>query len=85
MNVFDAIPADARALIIEELNRRNPALLAELRTTQQPTNNQSDAIVLGVLAPALKETFGPEHVPSDYGLAIERAIDAYFEAWPLHR
>ena len=84
-NVLDAIPDDARVLIVEELERRNPALLAELRAAKKPTNDQSDGVVLGVLAPALRENFGPEYVPNDYGLAVERAIDAYLEAWPIHR
>jgi hypothetical protein len=84
-NVFDVIPDPARALIIEELERRNPTLLAELRTVQTPTNDQSDSVVLGVLAPALRENFGPDYVPNEYGLAIEAAIDAYLEAWPIRR
>jgi|GEM_PF-6430481 len=84
-NVFDAIPDDARVLIIKELERRNPALLQDLRTSAKPTNAQSDGVVLGVLAPALQETFGPDYTPDEYGLSVERAIDAYLEAWPIHR
>ncbi|MGH3561074.1 MAG: hypothetical protein ACRDTN_04535 [Mycobacterium sp.] len=84
-NVFDAVPPEPRALIVEELARRNPALLDELRGTEKPTNDQSDAVVLGVLAVALRANFGPGHVPNEYGLAIERAIDAYLEAWPIYR
>ena len=84
-NVFDAISNDARVLIAEELERRNPALLAELRAAEKPTNDQSDDVVLGVLAPALRENLGPGHVPNEYGLAVERAIDAYLEAWPIYR
>ena len=84
-NVLDAIPDDARVLIVEELERRNPALLAELRAANKPTNDQSDGVVLGVLAPALRENFGPAYVPNEYGLAVERAIDAYLEAWPIYR
>ncbi|OBA57284.1 hypothetical protein A5647_24685 [Mycobacterium sp. 1100029.7] len=83
--VFDAIPDRARALIVEELERRNPVLLAELRAAQKPTNDQSDGVVSGVLAPALRENFGPDYAPTEYGLAIEAAIDAYLEAWPIHR
>jgi hypothetical protein len=84
-NVLGAIPHQARVLIIEELKRRNPALLAELVTTKKPTNDQSDGVVLGTLAPALRENFGPDDVPNEYGLAVERAIDAYLEAWPIYR
>jgi DNA-binding HxlR family transcriptional regulator len=54
-NVLDAIRGDARVLIVEELERRNPALLAELRAADEPTSDQSDGVVLGVLAPALRE------------------------------
>jgi hypothetical protein len=72
-------------LIAEELKRRNPALSAELRPAAEPTIDQSDGVVLGVLACALRENFGPEDVPNEYGLAVERAIDAYLEAWPIRR
>ncbi|MET3101135.1 hypothetical protein ABXU90_20485, partial [Mycobacterium tuberculosis] len=34
---------------------------------------------------ALMKTFGPDWVPNDYGLKIERAIDAYLETWPIYR
>jgi hypothetical protein len=84
-NVLDAIPNDARVLIIDELKQRNPALLAELRAAEKPTNDQSDGVVLGVLTPALRENFGTEYVPNEYGLAVERAIDAYLEVWPIYR
>jgi hypothetical protein len=84
-DVLDAIPDHPRALIIDELERRNPALLAELRSAQKPTNDQSDDLVLGVLAPAFRENFGPDYAPNEYGLAVEAAIDAYLDAWPIHR
>jgi hypothetical protein len=84
-NVLDAIPGEARELIIDELERRNPALLAELRAAKRPTNDQSDGVVLGVLAAALRENFGPDYAPNEYGLAVERAVDAYLEAWPIYR
>lgn len=84
-NVLDAIPTEPRALIVEELTLRNPDLLAELRGTQKPTNEQSDALVLGVLTKALMKTFGPDWVPNEYGLAIERAINTYLEVWPICR
>ena len=83
--VLDAIPNEVRALIVDELERRNPALLAELRTADEPTTEQSDGVVLGVLTPALRENFGPEYVPTEYGRAVERAIDAYLEVWPIYR
>jgi hypothetical protein len=82
---LEAIPDDARVLIVAELQRRNPALLAELRTADEPTSDQSDGVVLGVLTPALRENFGPEYVPTEYGRAVERAIDAYLEVWPIYR
>ncbi|REA10110.1 hypothetical protein C3R28_15600, partial [Mycobacterium tuberculosis] len=63
---------------------RNPALFDELRRTEKPTNEQSDAVI-DVLSDALMKTFGPDWVPNDYGLKIERAIDAYLETWPIYR
>jgi hypothetical protein len=83
--VLDAMPDEARVLIVEELERRNPALLAELRTSDKPTNEESDGVVLGVLTSALSASYGPGHTPNEYGLAVGRAIDAYLEAWPIYR
>jgi hypothetical protein len=83
-NVLDAIPDEARVLIVTELERRNPGLLAELRTTDKPTNEQSDAIV-NALSYALSANYGPGHMPNEYGRAVERAIDAYLEVWPIYR
>jgi len=39
-NVLDAIPHQARVLIIEELKRRNPALLAELCSTKKVASSR---------------------------------------------
>jgi len=83
-NVLDAVPPDHRALILEELKRRNPDLVAELGDADRPTNSQSDAIV-NALSSALSANYGPGHMPNDYGLAVERAIDAFLEAWPICR
>jgi hypothetical protein len=83
--ILDGIPDEVRVLIVDELERRNPALLAELRTADKPTNEQSDGVVLGVLTSALRENFGPEYEPNEYGRAVERAIDGYLEVWPIYR
>ncbi|WP_234715181.1 hypothetical protein, partial [Mycobacterium tuberculosis] len=74
-NVLDAISTEHRPVIEQELENRNPALFDELRRTEKPTNEQSDAVI-DVLSDALMKTFGPDWVPNDYGLKIERAIDA---------
>lgn len=83
-NVLDAISTEHRPVIEQELENRNPALFDELRRTEKPTNEQSDAVI-DVLSDALMKTFGPDWVPNDYGLKIERAIDAYLETWPIYR
>jgi hypothetical protein len=83
-NVLNAVPADHRALILDELERRNPDLVKELSDAERPTDSQSDAIV-NALSYALSANYGPGHTPNEYGLAVERAIDAYLEAWPLYR
>jgi hypothetical protein len=83
-NVLDAIPAEARAVIVDELTRRDSALLAELRNRQEPTAEQSDA-VNQLLASAIIENMGPDWTPNEHGLAVERAVTTYFEVWPLYR
>jgi hypothetical protein len=83
-NALDAVPAEARAVIVDELTRRDPALLAELRDVQEPTTEQSDA-VNRLLATAIIESMGPDWTPSAHGLAVERAVTTFFEVWPLYR
>jgi hypothetical protein len=82
-NVFDAIPAEARAVIVDELTR-DPALLTALRIAQEPTVEQSEA-VNDLLARAIVESMGPDWTPNEHGLAVERAVTTYFEVWPLYR
>ena len=83
-NTLDAIPPEARGVIVDELTRRDSALLAELRNTQEPTTEQSDA-VNHLLASAIIENMGPDWIPNEHGLAVERAVTTYFEVWPLYR
>lgn len=80
-NVLDAIPPESRALIVEELMRRNPDLLEELRAARKPTNDQSHYVV-DLLIDALSENYGPGHIPNERGKAIDDAIADYFLAWP---
>ncbi len=83
-DILDAIPAEARDVIVDELNRRDPTLLAELRGAQEPTTEQSDAVNL-LLARAIIESMGPDWTPDEHGLAVERAVTTYFEVWPTYR
>jgi hypothetical protein len=83
-NILDAIPAEARAVIVDELDRRDPALLAELRSAQEPTTEQSYAVNL-LLARAIIESLGPDWTPNEHGLAVERAVTTFFEVWPTSR
>jgi hypothetical protein len=83
-NALDAIPAEARAVIVDELTHRDPALLAELRDAQEPTTEQSDA-VNRLLATAIIESMGPDWTPNEHGLAVERAVKTFFEVWPTRR
>jgi hypothetical protein len=83
-HVLDAVPCAHRALILDELKRRNPGLIEELSDVERPTNSQSDAVV-HALCRALSANYGPGHMPNEYGLAVERAIDAYLEVWPIYR
>jgi hypothetical protein len=85
-NVLDAVPPDNRALILDELKRRDPDpdLVEELHDAERPTSAQSDAVI-NALSLGLSANYGPGHMPNEYGLAVERAIDAYLEAWPIRR
>lgn len=80
-NALDPIPAEARAIINQELSNRDPVLLEELRNTNEPTNNQRDA-VNELLAIAVIKSMGPDWVPNAHGLAVEDAVCAFNEVWP---
>jgi hypothetical protein len=83
-NALDAVPAEARAVIVDELTHRDPALLADLRDTQEPTTEQRDAVER-LLASALINSMGPDWTPNEHGLAVERAVKTFLEVWPMHR
>lgn len=83
-NALDAVPAEARAVIVDELTHRDPALLADLRGTQEPTTEQRDAVER-LLASAVINSMGPDWTPNEHGLAVERAVKTFLEVWPTHR
>ena len=78
-NVLDAISPKRRAVIIDELTRQNPTMLAELRAAQEPSSEQTRAVV-DVLIIEMMNNFGPDCQPNDRGRAIEKAIGAYYSA-----
>ena len=83
-NALDALPSESAAVIVDELTRHDPALLAELRNAQEPTTEQR-AAVEQLLANAVVESLGPDWTPNEHGLAAERAVKAFLEVWPLYR
>ena len=83
-DALSAIPAEARAVIVDELTHRDPALLADLRGTQEPTTEQRDAVER-LLAGAAINSMGTDWTPNEHGLAVERAVKTFLEVWPTHR
>ena len=83
-NALDAIPPESAAVIVDELTRRDPELLAELRSAKEPTTEQR-AAVNRLLASAVIKSLGPNWTPNEYGLAVERAVKAFLEVLPLYR
>lgn len=81
---FEAISPELQPVIKIELQRRNPALLNELWFCGEPTIDQREAVEK-LLAEALIENIGDDYVPNEHGLQIERAINAFLEAWPIQR
>jgi hypothetical protein len=83
-NALDAVPAEARAVIVDELTHRDPGLLAELRGTQEPSTEQRDAVER-LLASAVINNMGADWTPNEHGLAVERAVKTFLEVWPTRR
>ncbi|OBK50274.1 hypothetical protein [Mycobacterium kubicae] len=82
--VLDMIPPEHRAVIVDELARRDSALLAQLRDAQEPTTQQREAVE-HLLATAVIKSLGSDNIPNERGLAVERAVKAFLEAWPIYR
>ena len=83
MNALDDLPPESSAVIVDELTKSDPGLLAQLRGSQEPSNEQR-AAVNELLARAVIRSLGPDWVPSAHGLAVERAVKAFLEKWPLN-
>jgi hypothetical protein len=83
-NALDAVPAEARAVIVDELTHPDPALLADLRETQEPSTEQRDAVER-LLASAVINSMGPDWTPNEHSLAVERAMKTFLEVWTMHR
>ena len=82
-SALDALPPEASAIIADELAGADPKLLAQLRSTHEPTNEQRQA-VNELLARAVVSSMGADWVPNTHGLAVERAVKAFLEHWPLN-
>jgi len=76
---LDAVARDSPAVIEQELERLDPALLLALRGVDQPTTEQRHAVEQ-LLANSLMQNFDADYVPNARGLQIERAISAFLEA-----
>ena len=83
MNALNALPPESSAVIVDELTESDPDVLAQLRSTQEPTNEQRAAVDV-LLARAVIKSLGPEWTPNAHGLAVERAVKAFLEKWPLN-
>jgi hypothetical protein len=84
MNALDDLPPESSAVIVDELTKSDPSLLAQLRSSQEPSNEQR-AAVNELLASAVVRSMGSDWVPNAHGLAVERAVKAFLEKWPLNR
>jgi hypothetical protein len=80
---LDALPPESSAIITDELAGADPNLLAQLRSTHEPTNAQR-AAVNELLARAVVRSMGADWAPNAHGLAVERAVKAFLEHWPLN-
>jgi hypothetical protein len=83
-SALDALPPDSSAIIADELASADPNLLAQLRSTHEPTNEQRQA-VNELLARAVVRSMGDDWVPNAHGLAVERAVKRFLEVWPIYR
>lgn len=69
-------------VIVDELARRDSALLARLRDTREPTAEEREAVE-HLLATAVIKSLDPDYTPDEHGLAVERAVKAFLEVWPI--
>jgi hypothetical protein len=82
-SALDTLPPESSAIIEHELADTDPELLAQLRSTHEPTNEQRQA-VNELLARAVVRNMGADWVPNAHGLAVERAVKRFLEVWPIN-
>jgi|GEM_PF-2071592 len=82
-SALDALPPESSAIIADELVSADPNLLAQLRSTQEP-NNEQRSTVNELLARAVVRSMGADWLPNAHGLAVERAVKVFLEHWPLN-
>jgi hypothetical protein len=81
VNVIDEIPQPHRDTLVAVLAERDPRLLAALRHSTLPTEEQWDT-VSETLNYALADHWGPDHVPDETGVRIDNALGAFMTRWP---
>ena len=59
-----------------------PSGIYSLALHTMPSARQGDRAGLEAIEDLIADS---DHVRNEYGLAVERAIDAYLEAWPIYR
>lgn len=82
MTVVDGVPEPHRTVLVEVLDERDPALLAELRSKAEPTSEEWDAVT-ETLNDAASEHWipGSDYEMDERGLAIDRAMGAFINAF----
>jgi hypothetical protein len=80
-NVVEKIPEEFKAIFTEVLDERDPELLSALRNQDKPTNAQREDVD-DIFSDEIVRELGSEHVPTERGQRIKRAIEEFWHLWP---
>lgn len=80
-NVVESIPEEFRKIFVEVLGEHNAVLLSTLRTQDEPTAEQREAVD-DVFSDEVVRELGPGHVPTERGQLVKRAIGEFWYRWP---
>lgn len=80
-NAVDTFAEPYRATLVEIVGADAPELLAALRETDAPSQDQKEALEQVLLNTFLSE-LGPDDEPSERGRRASRTIAMIYELWP---
>lgn len=82
--VFDSLPEKFRAVYLDEIGAKDPALLTRLLSTDAPSRTDREAVE-EILSDSFTHHLNDDYSPTESGAMIDDALGAFLLRWPIDR